>query len=71
MFLEDRVPDHIIAVIRAEKITQNVMAHMEESDLERLFPAMGDRLYFRPILKMFKVSYINKATAGPSMYISC
>ena len=50
------LPSRVVDVIKDQKITQSVMGTMEESDLEVIFPAMGDRLQFRPILKMFKVS---------------
>ncbi len=54
--VEKGLPSHIIRVIEDERISQRVIQYMGEADLATLFPAMGDRLHFRPILEMFKVS---------------
>lgn len=56
---EKGLPEHIVKVIEDERITQGGVQHMDESDLATLFPAMGDRLHFRPILKMIKVRLHN------------
>ena len=44
------------------KLTTGVMKYLRDSDLEKLYPALGDQLQFRQILDMLNVSWILKKT---------
>jgi len=54
--LEQEVSSRVVQVARQQKLTKNTIRYMRESDLEKLFPALGDQLQFRPIMEMLKVS---------------
>ena len=50
------VSTEVIEVAKREKLTKRVMQYMTESDLEKVYPAVGDQLQFRPVMVKLKVS---------------
>lgn len=53
---EQGLPTEMVKVASDEKLTREVMLHFRDSDLAELFPRLGDRLLFRPIMDLLKVS---------------
>ena len=55
---ENGLPSHIVQRCREEKLDKAVLKYKKESALAVLFPAMGDQLHFRPIIKALTVSFM-------------
>ena len=57
-YLEERgLPSQIIQKCQEERMTKKVLQYMDKDDLATLFPAMGDRLRFVPIMRALEVSF--------------
>lgn len=52
--LQQKVPVSVVRVAEEQKLTHAVVNLMTESDVNTLFPCMGDKLLFRSIMEMIQ-----------------